>query len=71
MVMSTSHETNDKVQAAGKNLLLYIFSLMKTGELHDLNNEAWIRPSEKLLESLIVLLKQETKKVYVLTIHRC
>ena len=40
MVTSTGHETNDKVQAAGKNLLLYIFSLMKTGELHDLNNEA-------------------------------
>ncbi|MEE2787517.1 MAG: hypothetical protein VX589_09275 [Myxococcota bacterium] len=63
MVTSVGHETNDKVQAAGKNLLLYIFSLMKTGELHDLNNEAWIRPSEKLLESLTVLLKQEQRAI--------
>ncbi len=56
-------EAQEKVQAAGKNLLLYIFSMMKTGEIHDLNNEAWIRPSEKLLESLDAIIRVERRSI--------
>lgn len=62
--MSTeTSEAQAKVQSAGKNLLLYIFSLMKTGEIHDLNNEAWIRPTEKLLESLDAIIRVERRTI--------
>ena len=49
----------DKVQTAGKALLLYTYSLMKTGEAHELNNEAWLRPIEKLQDTLQALFKME------------
>ncbi len=56
-------ESQEKVQSAGKNLLLYTFSMLKTGEIHDLNNEAWIRPSEKLLEALDTIIRAERRSV--------
>ncbi|MEZ4431607.1 MAG: hypothetical protein R3F65_04280 [bacterium] len=56
-------DTHDRIQAAGKNLLLYAFSLMKTGEVHELNNEAWIRPAEKLVEALDPLIKIERQTI--------
>ncbi len=55
--------THDRIQAAGKQLLIYIFSLMKTGEVHELNNEAWYRPTEKLLENLDALMKMERQAI--------
>jgi hypothetical protein len=54
-----------RIQGAGRNLIVYIYSLMKTGEIHDLNNEAYIRPSDKLIEALDVLLKIERQAVTV------
>jgi HD-GYP domain-containing protein (c-di-GMP phosphodiesterase class II) len=62
-VSAVTSENQDKVQSAGKNLLLYIFSMMKTGEIHDLNNEAWIRPSEKLIESLETIIRVERRSI--------
>ena len=62
-MVSVHQDSHDKIQSAGKNLLLYIFSLLKTGEIHDLNNEAWIRPTEKLLESLQILLRIERQSI--------
>lgn len=56
-------DTHDRIQAAGKNVLLYAFSLMKTGEVHELNNEAWLRPSEKLVEALEPLFKIERQSI--------
>ena len=56
-------DSHDKIQSAGKNLLLYIFSMLKTGEIHDMNNEAWIRPTEKLLESLSALIRVERQSI--------
>lgn len=53
----------DQVQVAGKALLLYAFSLFRTGEIHDLNNDAWIRPIEKLQEALVFLIKRERQGV--------
>lgn len=54
---------HDRIQAAGKNLLLYAFSLLKTGEVHELNNEAWLRPTEKLGEALAPLFKMERQAI--------
>lgn len=56
-------DVHDRIQAAGKNLLLYAFSLLKTGEVHELNNEAWLRPTEKLSEALAPLLKVERQAI--------
>lgn len=58
-------DSHDRIQAAGKNLLLYAYSLMKTGEVHELNNEAWIRPAEKLAEALDPLLEIERQVTFV------
>jgi hypothetical protein len=41
-------ELHQRIQPAGKQILINLFSLMKTGELHDLNNDAYQRPTEKL-----------------------
>ena len=57
-MVAVGQDSLDKIQSAGKNLLLYIFSLLKT-EIHDLNNEAWIRPVEKLLEALDAIIQVE------------
>ncbi len=54
-----------RIQGAGRNLIVYVFSLLKTGEIHDLNNEAYIRPCDKLAESLDVLLKIERQAITV------
>ncbi len=62
-MVAVAQDSHDKVQSAGKNLLLYIFSLLKTGEIHDLNNEAWIRPAEKLLEALDAIIRVERQSV--------
>ncbi|MBV70791.1 MAG: hypothetical protein CMH52_05525 [Myxococcales bacterium] len=59
----TTRDSHDKVQSAGKNLLIYVFSLLKTGEIHDLNNEAWIRPIEKLTEALDALIRMERRSI--------
>ena len=53
----------DPIQIAGKALLLYTYSLFKTGEIHDLNNDAWNRPIEKLQEALTVLIKKERQGI--------
>ena len=58
-----SMEQSEKVQTAGRNLLLYIFSMIKTGEIHDLNNEAWIRPSEKINDVIRELFKYERRRL--------
>ncbi len=50
---------NDQVQAAGKQVLLFVYSLIKTGEVHELNNEAWIRPTEKIVDNLATLFQME------------
>lgn len=56
-------DVHDRIQGAGKNLLLYAFSLLKTGEVHELNNEAWIRPTEKLAEALEPLFAVERQAI--------
>ncbi len=56
-------ELHERIQAAGRSVLIYSFSLLKTGEIHELNNEAWIRPAEKLLEALKVLMKAERQAI--------
>jgi hypothetical protein len=53
----------DPMQVAGKALLIYTYSLFKTGEIHDLNNDAWQRPIEKLLDALTVLIKRERQGI--------
>ncbi len=58
-------EIQQRIQAAGKQLLINIFSLLKTGEIHDLNNDAYIRPTEKLLENLDIVFKVERSSVTV------
>ena len=58
-----SNEQSEKIQAAGRNLLLYIYSMFKTGEIHDLNNDAWIRPCEKISDVLRELFKYEKRRV--------
>ncbi|MGC6416897.1 MAG: hypothetical protein ACON3Z_07255 [Bradymonadia bacterium] len=58
-----ARDSHEKVQSAGKNLLIYVFSLLKTGEIHDLNNEAWIRPIEKLSEALDALIRIERRSI--------
>ena len=63
MNANLSSEQGDKLQAVGKNLLLYVYSMMKTGEIHDLNNEAWLRPSEKLNDAIRELLKIERRRL--------
>ena len=62
-MVAIAQDSHDKIQSAGKNLLLYIFSMLKTGEIHDMNNEAWIRPTEKLLESLSALIRVERQSI--------
>lgn len=54
---------HDPIQIAGRNLLLYTFSLFKTGEIHDRNNDAWDRPIGKLLEALGELVKRERQGI--------
>jgi len=62
----TGHsDLHTRVQAAGKQLIIYCFSLMKTGEIHDLNNDAYNRPIEKMLEALAVLFKIERQALTV------
>ncbi|MCA9541735.1 MAG: hypothetical protein KC620_22720 [Myxococcales bacterium] len=56
-------DSHDRIQGAGRNVLLYTFSLLKTGEVHELNNEAWLRPTEKLIEALDTLFKVERQAV--------
>ena len=56
-------ELHGRIQATGKQLLINLFSLMKTGEIHDLNNGAYQRPTEKLLEALETLFKIERQGV--------
>jgi hypothetical protein len=58
-----SNEQREKVQSAGRNLLLYIYAMFKTGEIHDLNNDAWLRPSEKISDVLRELFKYEKRRV--------
>ena len=62
----TSEELQQRIQAAGKQLVIHVFSLLKTGELHDLNNDAYLRPSEKLIEVLDFILKVERQAVTML-----
>lgn len=64
-VTARKDDLHGRIQAAGKSMIVYIFSLMKTGEIHDLNNEAYIRPCEKLIEALEVLLKIERQAITV------
>ena len=59
---------HERIQAAGKQLLMYIFSLIKTGEVHELNNEAWYRPIEKMLDNLDTLIKIERQGI-TMVIH--
>jgi HD-GYP domain-containing protein (c-di-GMP phosphodiesterase class II) len=64
MATETAHlDVDARLQQSGKQILTYVFSLMKTGEIHDLNNDAWIRPVEKLLDSLDELLKIERQAI--------
>ncbi len=58
-----SNEQSEKIQAAGRNLLLYIYAMFKTGEIHDLNNDAWLRPCEKISDVLRELFKYEKRRV--------
>lgn len=58
-------EQHQRIQNAGKQLLVHTYSLMKTGEIHDLNNDAYERPCEKLIESLEVLMKLERQSISV------
>lgn len=58
-------ELHQRIQPAGKQILINLFSLMKTGELHDLNNDAYQRPSEKLTEALETLFKIERQSITV------
>lgn len=58
-------ELHQRIQPAGKQILINLFSLMKTGELHDLNNDAYQRPSEKLVEALETMFKIERQSVTV------
>ena len=58
-----STDTHSEVQSAGKNLMTYVFSLMKTGEVHELNNDAWIRPIEKVRDALQKLFKVENQAI--------
>ena len=62
MNANLSSEQGDKLQAVGKNLLLYVYSMMKTGEIHDLNNEA-CSASEKLNDAIRELLKIERRRL--------
>ena len=61
--MSAPKEGHDRIQKAGKSLLIYSFSLMKTGEAHELNNEAWLRPIEKFLDALGELIEVERQAI--------
>ena len=54
---------HDRIQSCGKQLILYVYSLMKTGEVHELNNEAWYRPTEKLVDALDTLIKIERQAI--------
>ncbi len=56
-------EPLERIQQAGRSLLVYVFSLMKTGEIHDLNNEAWDLPIEKLQAALNTLLELERHSI--------
>ncbi|MCB9535932.1 MAG: hypothetical protein H6704_06670 [Myxococcales bacterium] len=63
--MSTPKEAHDRIQRAGKGLLIYAFSLMKTGEAHEMNNEAWLRPIEKMLDALGELIQLERQAITI------
>lgn len=58
-----ARDPRDLVQAAGKLMIIYTFSLMKTGEIHDLNNDAWLRPVDKLSAALDQLIKLERQAI--------
>ena len=66
---ATGHgDVHQRIQAAGKQVVVYVYSLMKTGELHDLNNDAYVRPNEKLSEALEGLSKIE-RQALTLVLH--
>jgi hypothetical protein len=58
-------ELHQRIQPAGKQILINLFSLMKTGEIHDLNNDAYLRPTEKLAEALEIMFKLERQAITV------
>lgn len=58
-------ELHQRIQPAGKQILINLFSLMKTGEIHDLNNDAYVRPTEKLAEALEIMFKLERQAITV------
>ena len=59
-------EQHQRVQNAGKQMLVQVYSLVKTGEIHDLNNDAYDRPTEKLLEAVESLTRLERQAVTML-----
>jgi len=59
-------EQHQRVQVAGKQVLVQVYSLVKTGEIHDLNNDAYDRPTEKLLEAVDALVRIERQAVTML-----
>lgn len=61
--MAANTMQQDPIQIAGRGLLLYTYSLFKTGEIHDRNNDAWERPISKLLECLTELVKRERQGI--------
>ena len=61
--MAANTMQQDPIQVAGRGLLLYTFSLFKTGEIHDRNNDAWDRPIAKLLDALGELVKRERQGI--------
>ena len=63
--MQQQSELHQRIQPAGKQILINLFSLMKTGELHDLNNDAYQRPTEKLVEALETMFKIERQSIAV------
>lgn len=63
--LQAQSELHQRIQPAGKQLLINLFSLMKTGEIHDLNNDAYQRPAEKLIEALETMFKIERQSITV------
>lgn len=61
--MAVNTMQQDPIQQAGRGLLLYTYSLFKTGEIHDRNNDAWDRPVGKLLDALGELVKRERQGI--------
>jgi len=59
-------DLHQRIQSAGREILINLFSLMKTGEMHDLNNDAYLRPTEKLTEALEVMFKLERQAITII-----